>query len=203
MQCLKSYLQLKLYTNDVKITPLGIEGVWLVQSPVFRDERGLFREWFRSEASEELTGKQFRVAQANVSLSSKGTLRGIHFSIAPEGQAKLVTCITGAIQDVIVDIRTNSPTFGQWIDLELASESGDAIFISEGLGHAFLALQDKTALAYLVSTAYSPVHEFGINPFDKKIAIRWHSEQASLTISDRDLTAPTLSELEELGKLPK
>ena len=187
----------------MKFTPLEIEGVWLVESPVFQDQRGSFREWYKSEALERLTGNKFEIAQANFSLSSKGTLRGIHYNMAPKGQAKLVTCVAGSIQDVIVDIRTNSSTYGKWIDIELASESGFALYICEGLGHAFLALQDETAIVYLVSTPYTPLVEFSINPFDEEIAVKWKRESAPLSISDRDLNAPKLSELHKLGKLPK
>jgi dTDP-4-dehydrorhamnose 3,5-epimerase len=84
-----------------------------------------------------------------------GLLRGIHYSIAPRGQAKWITCVSGSIQDVIVDIRPDSKTFGQWVDVELKGDSGKAVLISEGLGHGFLALEDNTAVAYLVSTPFS------------------------------------------------
>ena len=177
--------------------------MWLFESPIYRDDRGLFREWFKSETIEEFTGRKFAVEQANVSLSSKGTLRGIHYSTAPNGQAKWITCVAGSIQDVIVDIRTNSPTFKKWIEIELAGETGTAIYVSEGLGHAFLALQDETVITYLVSTPYSPSHEFEINPLDKEIAIQWRVESGSLNVSEKDREAPTLSELHKLGKLPK
>ena len=98
----------------MKITPLGIEGVWLFESPIYRDERGLFREWFKSETIEEFTGRKFAVEQANISLSSKGTLRGIHYSLAPKGQAKWITCVTGSIKDVVVDIRPDSKTYKKY-----------------------------------------------------------------------------------------
>ena len=136
----------------MKITPLEIEGVWVAESPIWSDDRGFFREWFKSEDIKNVTGRDFGIEQANISLSSKGTLRGIHYSIAPRGQAKWVTCVSGAIKDVIVDIRPDSPTFGKWVDVELRGNSGKAVLISEGLGHGFIALQDNTAVAYLVST---------------------------------------------------
>jgi dTDP-4-dehydrorhamnose 3,5-epimerase len=116
----------------MKLTPLGIDGAWLAESPVWSDERGFFREWFKSEDVKAATGREFGIEQANISLSSAGTLRGIHYSIAPRGQAKWITCVAGSIQDVIVDIRPNSKTFGQWIDLELKGHSGKAVLISEG-----------------------------------------------------------------------
>jgi dTDP-4-dehydrorhamnose 3,5-epimerase len=177
----------------MKLTPLGIEGVWLAESPVWSDDRGFFREWFKSEDIKKATGRDFRIEQANISLSIKGTLRGIHYSIAPRGQAKWITCVAGLMKDVIVDIRPNSKSFGQWIEVELGGDSGNAVLISEGLGHGFLALEDNTAVAYLNSTPFSPTHEYEINPLDEKIGIKWGMDLDSLKISDKDKIAPTLS----------
>jgi dTDP-4-dehydrorhamnose 3,5-epimerase len=187
----------------MKLTPLGIEGAWLAESPVWSDDRGFFREWFKSEDVKVATSRDFGIEQANISLSSAGTLRGIHYSIAPQGQAKWITCVSGSIQDVIVDIRPDSKTFGQWIDVELKGNSGNAVFISEGLGHGFLALEDHTAVAYLVSTPFSPTDEFEINPFDKKVGIKWGMDLSSLKISGKDNIAPTLGDRLAEGKLPK
>jgi dTDP-4-dehydrorhamnose 3,5-epimerase len=186
----------------MKITPLEIEGVWVAESPIWSDDRGFFREWFKSEEIKNATGRDFGIEQANISLSSKGTLRGIHYSIAPRGQAKWVTCVSGAIKDVIVDIRPESPTFGKWVDVELRGDSGKAVLISEGLGHGFIALEDNTAVAYLVSTPFSPGHEFEINPLDEKIAINWGMQSSDFKISDKDLRAPTLAERLTEGNLP-
>ncbi len=187
----------------MKLTPLGIDGAWVAESPVWSDDRGFFREWFKSEDVKAATGREFGIEQANISLSSAGTLRGIHYSIAPRGQAKWVTCVSGSIQDVIVDIRSNSKTFGQWIDVELKGDSGKAVLISEGLGHGFLALEDNTAVAYLVSTPFSPKDEFEINPLDEKIGIKWGMDLSSLKISEKDKVAPTLDVRLAEGKLPK
>jgi dTDP-4-dehydrorhamnose 3,5-epimerase len=185
------------------LIPIDIDGVWLFESPVFRDERGLFREWFKSEAVEEYTGRKFEIAQANVSLSSKGTLRGIHYSMTPKGQAKWVTCVAGSIKDVIIDIRPNSPTFGNWIEVELSGDAGKAVFIGEGLGHGFLALEENTVVSYLVSTSFSVIDEYEINPLDKEIGIKWDIEPELLKISEKDRMAPTLSEQLSRGKLPR
>jgi len=187
----------------VKLTKLAIEGAWLAESPVWSDDRGSFREWFKSEEVKIATGRDFRIEQANISLSSRGTLRGIHYSIAPRGQAKWITCISGSIKDVVVDIRSESETFGKWIEVELKSDSGKAIFISEGLGHGFVALENNTAVAYLVSTPFSPLDEFEINPFDEKIAINWGVDLCELKISQKDKNAPSLAERSSSGLLPK
>jgi len=186
----------------MELTPLGIEGVWLAESPVWNDDRGFFREWFKSEDIKNSTGRDFGIEQANISLSSRGTLRGIHYSIAPRGQAKWITCVAGSIKDVIVDIRPNSKSFGKWIQIELSGDSGNAVFISEGLGHGFLALDDNTAVVYLVSTPFSPSEELEINPFDEEIGITWGMKISDLRISEKDKTAPTLSERLAQGKLP-
>jgi dTDP-4-dehydrorhamnose 3,5-epimerase len=186
----------------MKLTPLGVEGAWLAESPVWSDERGFFREWFKSEDVKIATGRDFGIEQANISLSSKGTLRGIHYSMAPRGQAKWITCISGSIKDVIVDIRPSSPTFGNWVEVELKGNSEKAVFISEGLGHGFLALEDNTAVAYLVSTPFSPKDEFEINPLDAKIGINWGIDLSQLKISDKDKNAPALNKRLIEGKLP-
>ena len=187
----------------MRLTPLGIEGAWLAESPVWSDERGYFREWFKSEDLKSATGRDFGIEQANISSSSAGTLRGIHYSMAARGQAKWITCVSGSIQDVIVDIRPDSKSFGQWIEVELLGNSGQAVFISEGLGHGFVALVDNTAVAYLVSTPFSPTDEFEINPLDEKIGIKWGVDLCDLKISEKDKKAPTLAERLAEGKLPK
>jgi dTDP-4-dehydrorhamnose 3,5-epimerase len=186
----------------MELTPLGIDEVWLAESPVWRDDRGYFREWFKSREIKNATGRDFRIEQANISLSSKGTLRGIHYSIAKGGQAKWVTCVSGSIKDVVVDIRPDSKNFGQWIEVELKSESGKAVFIGEGLGHGFLALEDNTVVAYLVSTPYSSTDEFAINPFDEEVGIDWGIDFNNVKISGKDLNAPKLEERLKMGLLP-
>ena len=187
----------------MELTPLGIEGVWLAESPVLSDDRGFFREWFKSTDVKNATGRDFGIEQANISLSSRGTLRGIHYSNAPRGQAKWITCVAGSIKDVIVDIRPDSKSFGQWIEVELSGDSGKSVVISEGLGHGFLALEDNTAVAYLVSTPFSPTDEFEINTLDDKIGINWGMDLSELKISDKDRNAPTLAERLAEGKLPQ
>ena len=187
----------------MELTPLGIDGVWLAESPVWSDDRGFFREWFKSADVKNATGRDFGIEQANISHSSRGTLRGIHYSLASRGQAKWITCVSGSIKDVIVDIRPNSKSFGQWIEIELSSDFGKAVFISQGLGHGFVALEDNTAVAYLVSTPFSPSDEFEINALDEKIGINWGFDLNELKISDKDKNAPTLAERLAEGRLPK
>jgi dTDP-4-dehydrorhamnose 3,5-epimerase len=189
----------------MELTPLGIEGVWLAESPVWKDDRGSFHEWFKAEAIRNVIGRDVGIEQANISVSSKGTLRGIHYSIAPRGQAKWITCVSGSLQDVIVDIRPSSKTFGEWVDVELRGNSGKALLISEGLGHGFLALEDKTAIAYLVSTPFSPTDEYEINPKDPALKIEWGRQsfdEAHFILSEKDAAAPTLKVRQINGELP-
>jgi dTDP-4-dehydrorhamnose 3,5-epimerase len=175
-----------------KLSPLSIDGAWLFESPSHGDDRGYFREWFKSSVISHALGREFKVAQSNLSKSKKGVVRGIHFSTAPEGQAKWVTCANGALWDVVVDIRPKSPTFKRWTAVELRAEDGKALFIGEGLGHAFVALEDDTVISYLLSTPYSPTDEHAINPRDEEIAISW--PEMPLFFSEKDSAAPSLSQ---------
>ncbi len=174
----------------MSITPLPIEGSYLFQSPTHEDERGYSGEWFKSATVKEFLSREFTVAQASLSKSKQGVLRGIHFSLAPLGQAKWVTCVTGAILDVVVDIRPNSPTFKCWDAHELRAGDGTSMFITEGLGHAYLALEENTTVTYLLSTIYLPKFERVIDPLDPDIAIAW--PDITLTLSERDASAPSL-----------
>ena len=175
-----------------KFTPLEIDGAWLFESPSHGDERGYFREWFKSSEVRDALKLEFVVAQSNLSRSKKGVVRGIHFSTAPGGQAKWITCANGSLWDIVVDIRPNSPTFKRWCAVELKAEEGKSVFISEGLGHAFVALEDDTMISYLLSSPYSPNDEHAINPQDKDIAIQW--PEIPLSFSEKDAGAPTLKE---------
>jgi dTDP-4-dehydrorhamnose 3,5-epimerase len=183
----------------MEIEELEIKGAWIARSPIHTDERGFFREWFKADEFEEAIGHSFKVRQANISSSKKGVIRGIHYSRAIGGQGKWVTCVTGAIWDVVVDIRPSSPTFRKWIALELNAERGDALYISEGLGHGFVALEDNSNIVYLLTSRYSPEDEFEIDPFDLDLKIEWPLK--SLILSKKDSDAPALKEQFESGKL--
>ena len=187
----------------MKFQPLGINGAWLVESEVFNDERGSFREWFKLDEIRNATGINFSVAQANTSTSKKGVIRGIHYSLSREGQAKWITCISGRILDIIVDIRPGSPTFTKWVQVELNSVNGKAVFIEAGLGHAFLSLESLSTASYLLTSTYSPNDELGINPLDPEIGIKWPISNSQMIISGRDQESNTLSQSNIEGKLPK
>ena len=130
------------------------------------DDRGVFLEWFRFDRLEDEIGHKFELKQANTSVSKKGVVRGIHFADIPPGQAKYVTCPYGAVLDYVIDIRVGSPTFGQWDTVLLDGKDRKAIYISEGLGHAFVALEENSVVSYLVSDTFNASREHGINPLD-------------------------------------
>ncbi|MGW0080619.1 dTDP-4-dehydrorhamnose 3,5-epimerase family protein [Streptomyces sp. NPDC003393] len=181
--------------------PLGIEGAWVDTPTVFTDDRGRFHEWFKVERFHDSLGQRLRLAQANCSRSVRGTLRGIHYASVPPGQAKYVTCVSGAVLDVVVDIRTGSPTFRRWEAVQLDDRTHRCVYLSEGLGHAFMALEDNSTVVYLCSEGYAPQREFGINPLDPALAIGWPGDLVPV-LSAKDAAAPTIEEAERQGLLP-
>ena len=146
-------------------------------------------------------GYQLRIAQVNCSVSRRGVIRGIHFADVPPGQAKYVSCAAGAIMDVVVDLRAGSPTFAAWSAVQLDDENRRAVFLSEGLGHAFMALSDQATVLYLCSTPYAPGREHGVDPLDPDIAIEWPVDVKPI-LSDKDASAPSLHTAQDSGILP-
>ncbi|RZS87379.1 dTDP-4-dehydrorhamnose 3,5-epimerase [Motilibacter rhizosphaerae] len=186
----------------MKVRQLGIEGAYEVAPAVFGDARGVFLEWFKQEVFEAAVGRPLDLKQANCSVSSRGVLRGIHFADVPPGQAKYVTCLSGAVLDVVVDIRVGSPSFGTWESVLLDDADRRAVFLSEGLGHAFVALTDGAVVSYLCSEGYAPAREHGISPLDEQLAVEWPVGREELELSAKDLAAPTLAEAQRDGLLP-
>jgi dTDP-4-dehydrorhamnose 3,5-epimerase len=185
----------------VEIRPLALEGAFEVTPKQFGDDRGVFLEWFKQERFREAVGHDLDLAQANCSVSRRGVLRGIHFADVPPGQAKYVTCVRGAVLDVAVDIRVGSPTFGRWDSVLLDDRDRRGIYLAEGLGHAFLALEDDSTVVYLCSTGYDPGAEHEVHPLDPQVGISWPTDVEPL-LSPKDAAAPTLAEAAERGLLP-
>ena len=186
---------------------LTIPGAWEITPKQIGDPRGVFLEWFKASLFAGTVGARLDLQQANCSVSAAGVLRGIHFADVPPGQAKYVTCAKGAVLDVAVDLRVGSPTFGGWDAVLLDDVDRRAIFLSEGLVHAFLSLEDDSTVLYLCSTGYAPGREHGINPMDPEIGIDWPTtgrNGASIhpVLSDKDLAAPMLAEAAVQGLLP-
>ena len=186
----------------MKVSELAIPDAFAIHPRQFHDERGVFLEWYRHEALTEAVGHRLTLAQANYSVSRRGSVRGVHYADVPSGQAKYVTCARGAILDVVVDLRVGSPTFGLWDTIRLDDQEHAAVYVAEGLGHAFVALTDDATVMYLCSTAYNPTAEHGVNPLDPDLGIEWPKD-LRLVVSEKDAGAPTLSAALAAGALPK
>src|ERR1700722_15784829 len=182
--------------------PTSIGGAWTFTPAVHRDDRGYFLEWFRAGELSETIGYWPETAQANWSVSRRGGIRGVHFASVPPGQAKYVTCVSGAILDVIVDIRVGSPGYGRWAAVGLNDETRCAVFVTEGLGHSFITLSDEATVLYLCSTPYAPGREHGVHPLDPDLAIAW-PDDVPVILSDKDAAAPSLEEARRAGLLPQ
>lgn len=183
------------------VRPLDIDGAWVFTPTQHGDHRGVFLEWFQADALAEASGRRLTLAQANHSVSARGTLRGVHYADVPPSQAKYVYCVSGAILDVAVDIRVGSPTYGRSEAVRLDDVDRRGLFLAEGLGHAFLALTDSAAVTYLCSTPYAPAREHGVNPLDPALAIDWPSG-IDPVLSAKDAAAPRLAEAASAGALP-
>lgn len=185
---------------------LSIDGAWTVTPRQFPDDRGAFLEAFRGEEFAADLGYRLEVAQVNCSVSRRGVIRGIHYADVPPGQAKYVSCVRGAVLDVIVDIRIGSPSFGAWEAVRLDDAERRAVYACEGLGHGFMALTDDATVMYLCSTGYAPGREHGLNPMDRDMGIEWPLDSldgAEPVLSDKDAQAPSLAEAEAAGLLPR
>lgn len=194
-------------THPETYRELEISGAWEITPRQHGDPRGVFLEYFQGAPFEAAVGHRFSLAQANCSVSAAGVVRGIHYADVPPSQAKYVTCAKGAVLDVAVDIRVGSPTFGRWDAVLLDDVDRRAVYLSEGLGHAFMSLEDGSTVLYLCSTPYAPGREHGVHPLDADVAIEWPTtarDGSPLTpqLSDKDAAAPTLAEAMAQGLLP-
>ena len=185
----------------MQIRQLDIAGAWEITPQLHADARGLFFEWLTDRGFTSFAGHRLDVRQANCSVSAAGVLRGLHFAQLPPSQAKYVTCLSGSVFDVVVDIRVGSPTFGHWDSVLLDDRDHRSVYLSEGLAHGFVALQDNSTVMYLCSAKYNPQREHTIAATDPALAIDWPTKH-KLVLSDRDAAAPTLEELRAAGLLP-
>ena len=187
----------------MNVQRLGIDGCFVLEHKVFPDERGLFREWFKAEETRKLA-PNFEVEQANFSISKRGVIRGIHYSVAPAGQSKLVSCAQGVITDVLVDLRKGSPSYLKVEYVQLSESSGSTVYIASGVGHGFIVETESAAVVYLTSSSYAPQFEKAICPTDQDLAIHWPlPDGVGHVISPSDASAPTLSQADAAGDLPK
>src|SRR5271165_519786 len=187
----------------MQIRQLDIAGAWEITPKLHADARGLFFEWLTDRGFTSFAGHRLDVRQANCSVSAAGVLRGLHFAQLPPSQAKYVTCLSGSVFDVVVDIRLGSPTFGHWYSVLLDDRDRRSVYLSEGLAHGFVALQDNSTLMYLCSAEYNPQREHTICATDPALAIDWPLVNgAAPSLSDRDAVAPSFDEVRASGLLP-
>ena len=178
--------------ESVKFTETKLPGVYIVEPQVFGDHRGFFMESWSQRAFEE-AGLHYNFVQDNHSSSTvKGTLRGIHFQRGDKSQAKLVRCARGAVLDVAVDLRTSSPTYKQWVGVELSEENKKQLLIPRGFGHGFLTLTDEVEFLYKADNPYAPEADGGIRWNDPELGVNWGVEAPIL--SEKDSRSPYLKD---------
>jgi dTDP-4-dehydrorhamnose 3,5-epimerase len=169
----------------LRFEPTPVQGAWLVEGVRRGDDRGFFARVF-CEAEFAAQGLETRFVQANTSLSRRRhTLRGMHYQLPPSAEVKLVRCISGALFDVVLDLRPDSPSFARWFGAELSAENGRMLYVPRGCAHGFLTLQDDTGALYLVSDAYAPQQERGLRFDDPRFAIEWPSLPVEVSEKDR------------------
>ena len=184
------------------IRELSITGSFEITPEQFADDRGLLLESFRGDRLAEALGHRLDVVQTNVSVSSQGTVRGIHFAQMPPSQAKYITALSGSFLDFVIDIRVGSPTFGQWESALLDTIDRRAVYLAEGLGHAICSLEDDSTVIYLCSAVYNPAREHAINPLDPQIGLTLPDGHTPV-LSAKDTAAPSLSQAAAQGLLPR
>ncbi|MGG4553695.1 dTDP-4-dehydrorhamnose 3,5-epimerase [Paenibacillus humicus] len=178
----------------MKLTPLRLEGASLLEPVVHGDHRGFFMESYNEQVMKQL-GVNYQFIQDNQSLSAEpGVLRGLHYQLNPKAQTKLIRVLTGAIYDVILDIRRSSPTFGQWIGVILSEHNKRQLLVPKGFAHGFCTLVPNTQVLYKVDEYYSPEHDRGILWNDPALNIDWPVSEPLL--SDKDRNHPTFADAE-------
>tara|TARA_B100000212_G_scaffold317287_1_gene272832 strand:- start:32121 stop:32705 length:585 start_codon:yes stop_codon:yes gene_type:complete len=190
----------KLKTNKGQ----SINGIALINSDIFEDERGLFFESWNKKKFDENLELNINFCQDNHSRSHKGVLRGLHYQTSPKAQGKLIRCICGRIFDVAVDIRKDSKTFGQWVGVELNEENKNQLWMSEGFAHGFLTLSKKADVLYKTTEYWSKANERSILWNDKYLDIKWPLESISIQnpiLSPKDAEASSFSQIEEFREI--
>ena len=182
----------------MKFTRTKIEDVVIIEPQIHGDDRGYFVETFRADKIKEFLGYKMNFCQDNESKSSRGVLRGLHYQLAPKAQTKLVRVIQGKVLDIAVDIRKDSPTFGQYVSVELTSENKKQLLVPRGFAHGFVVLEDDTIFAYKVDNYYSLENDRGIAFDDKDLSIDWMLDTNELKLSAKDRVQPNLCETQDI-----
>ena len=177
----------------MSIRELTIPGCLVYEPKIHKDDRGSFFEWFQDSTFSQISGVNFKLAQANCSISQIGVLRGIHFTSREPGQSKLVTVFSGKVFDVLVDLRRSSPTYGKWESVVLDGNNPKVLYVPWGVGHGFLTLEDHTIFTYLCDARYNPDNEFTLDAFDSEVGIKWPKIDKYIR-SIKDEKAPLICE---------
>lgn len=179
----------------MNVIKTDIEGVVVIEPRVFDDARGYFFESYSKRRFDEAV-KPVEFVQDNESMSTRGVIRGLHFQRPPFSQSKLVRCVSGAVLDVVVDIRRGSPTYGQHVAVELTGENRRQLFVPRGFAHGFAVLSDEAVFQYKCDNYYHPESEGGISIADNSLGIDWRINPAEAILSDKDLRNPMLRDFE-------
>jgi dTDP-4-dehydrorhamnose 3,5-epimerase len=179
----------------MKVTPLAIPDVLLIEPKVFGDDRGFFFESFNQQSFNEAIGLDVNFVQDNHSKSAKNVLRGLHYQLPPKAQGKLVRVVAGEVFDVAVDVRKGSPTFGQWVGQVLSAENKLQMWVPAGLAHGFLVLSSSAEFLYKTTDYYAPEYERSIAWNDPALAIEWPLTGGAAVLSAKDAIAPLLADV--------
>ncbi len=179
----------------MQVDELKVPGAWSFTPRQFPDPRGVFLEWFKADALEQVLGHRLQVAQANHSVSARGTLRGVHFADVPPSQAKYVYCTRGAVLDVVVDLRCSSESYGRHLAVGLDAEEGHHLYIPPGFAHGFCTLEPGTVVACKVSAPFIPQLDRRLAWDDPDLALPWLFGPVQAVPSDKDRRAPKLRDL--------
>ena len=178
----------------MKVYPTAFDGVWILEPNLFTDARGYFNETFREAVLQEALQQPIRFVQDNESVSKKGVIRGLHYQLPPMAQSKLVRVVQGKVWDVIVDLRKDSPTFGETFSMELSAENKKQLFIPQGFAHGYITLSDTATFVYKVDNYYSKAHEGSIAFNDPDLAIPWPLTPKEWILSPKDLEHASFKE---------
>ena len=179
--------------NQLTFTPTPLAGAILVSPRVFHDERGYFYESYRANVYRE-HGIEDTFVQDNQAYSTRGALRGLHYQLAPYAQAKLVRVTLGKVYDVIVDIRPDSPTYGQWYGVELSADNHKQLYIPHGMAHGYQVLSDTAIFNYKCDSYYHKGSEGGVRYDDPRLGIEWQGDPADFIVSEKDMAQPLFGE---------
>ena len=179
----------------MQIQETFIEGLFIIKPKVYRDVRGFFYEFFNLLQFEKETGLKVSFIQDNLAKSQRGVLRGLHYQKAPYAQSKLVSVLSGAVYDVVVDLRKDSKTYGRYFAIELSAQNQKQLFIPKGLAHAYLTLEDDTLFFYKIDQIYHPESESGIRYDDPDINIEWPFDMTKILLSAKDQNLPYFKDL--------